>query len=225
MATNNSSSDSNSKPHDPASEKLIFAPGEAPSDAYSPSDEKSDSNDKTTTPLRAAQFTIGTLTRPDLSANPFTQFHNWFTHPSLPPSSVPETVTLSTASLPSGRVSSRTVYLKELDRRGFVIYSNWGTSAKAADLETNRHVALCFWWKPLERQVRVEGVGERISEEESQRYFDTRARGSRVGAWASRQSSVLRPRGEGDDGREELEEQVREVEERFEGVEKISTLR
>jgi pyridoxamine 5'-phosphate oxidase len=132
------------------------------------------------------------------------------------------------------------VYLKELDARGFVVYSNWGTSQKARDWESNRYVALCFWWKGVERQVRVEGTGERLSGEESMAYYRARARGSRVGAWASQQSRVLRPRreregegeasGEGsaeegdneqDDGRAELEEQVREVEERFEAVEDI----
>lgn len=133
------------------------------------------------------------------------------------------------------------VYLKELDERGWVVYSNWGTSQKARDFETNKWVSLCFWWKGVERQVRVEGKGERLSDEESQKYFDTRARGSRIGAWASRQSAVLRPRQEKstngpvggkdtqatdegreqDDGRSELEEQVKEVEERFEGQEQI----
>lgn len=139
------------------------------------------------------------------------------------------------------------VYLKELDQTGWVIYSNWGTSQKAQDFETNRWVSLCFWWKGLERQVRVEGKGQRLSTDESQRYFDTRARGSRLGAWASQQTSVLRSReqrgsrgvgngdreGDGadvkepgeqqgqDDGRSELEEQVDDVEKRFEGQETI----
>ena len=127
------------------------------------------------------------------------------------------------------------MYLKELDSRGWVIYSNWGTSRKAADFETNKYVALCFWWKGTERQVRVEGVGERLSEGESYGYYGTRARGSRIGAWASRQSSVLRPKGvseqvngadagkaeDVDDGREELEQQVRDAEKRFEGQEDI----
>jgi len=136
-------------------------------------------------------------------------------------------VTLSTAQLPSGRVSSRTVYLKELDDRGFVIYSNFGTSRKAKDLESNPHAALCFWWKLLERQVRVEGRTERLSRDESQVYFDTRARGSRIGAWASQQTSVLLPKTtattvqsdsseqEQDDGRAMLESQVAAVEARF----------
>lgn len=115
------------------------------------------------------------------------------------------------------------VYLKELDDRGFVVYSNWGTSKKADDVQSNPHASLCFWWKALERQVRVEGRVERLRAEESQVYYDTRARGSRVGAWASQQSSVLRPvdGDDGDDGRAVLDDQVKEIEERFEGEEWI----
>lgn len=114
------------------------------------------------------------------------------------------------------------VYLKELDAKGgFVVYSNFGTSRKAADLESNKWASLVFWWKPMERQVRVEGRAERLTEEESQRYYDTRARGSRIGAWASQQSQVLEPQGEGDDGRRKLEGWVKEVEQRFEGQENI----
>ena len=143
----------------------------------------------------------------------------------------PETCTLSTAQLPSGRVSARMVYMKELDARGFVVYSNFGTSGKARDLfgsvdgvsTGNPWASLVFWWEPMERQVRVEGKVERLSREESQIYFDTRARGSRVGAWSSRQSQVLRPveGDDDDDGRRELEGWVEEAEKRFEGVDKI----
>ena len=115
------------------------------------------------------------------------------------------------------------MYLKELDDRGFVIYSNWGTSKKAGDVESNPHASLCFWLKPLERQVRVEGRAERLSSEESQVYYDTRARGSKVGAWASQQTSVLVPVKDvkGDDGRAVLDGQVQDVEKKFEGQEKI----
>lgn len=126
----------------------------------------------------------------------------------------PETLVLSTASLPSGRVSARTVYLKELDPTGFVIYSNFGTSRKSQDLRGNPWASLTFYWREMERQVRVEGVTERLVPEESQRYFDTRIRGSRIGAWASRQSEVI-------EHRSTLEERVSEVEKRFEGQEKI----
>lgn len=143
------------------------------------------------------------------------------------------------------------VYLKELDARGgFVVYTNLGTSRKAADLATNPRASLVFWWEALERQVRVEGAAARLTPAESQVYFDTRVRGSRLGAWASRQSAVLRPEGAGeggqggqgegekgekgegerkkldaegkeDDGRRVLEGWVREVEERFAGTEDI----
>jgi len=106
------------------------------------------------------------------------------------------------------------VYLKELDARGFVVYSNWATSRKARDIESNPYASLTFWWRELERQVRVEGPVERLKGEESQVYYDTRIRGSRVGAWASEQSKVLA-------GREELERRVREAEKRFEGEDKI----
>jgi pyridoxamine 5'-phosphate oxidase len=152
---------------------------------------------------------------------------------------VPETVCLSTSHLPTGRVSSRMVYLKELDSRGFVIYSNFGTSHKQRDIESNRYASLCFWWKPMERQVRVEGTVERLTDRESQTYFDTRARGSRLGAWASQQSSILKPQPQSksddqqtstsdpkmkesdDDGRAELEQRVCDIEQRFEGQEHI----
>ena len=130
----------------------------------------------------------------------------------------PETVCLSTAHLPSGSVSSRFVYLKELDATGFVVYSNWGTSRKAEDVQSNPQASLAFWWHELERQVRVEGRVMRLSNEESQAYFGLRARGSRIGAWASEQSKVL-PEDSG--GRGALENRVRDVERRFEGVEDI----
>lgn len=143
----------------------------------------------------------------------------------------PETCTLSTAQLPSGRVSARIVYMKELDTRGFVLYSNFGTSGKARDLfgtadgssTGNPWASLVFWWEPLERQVRVEGRASRLSLAESQPYFDTRVRGSRIGAWASRQSAVLRLNEgvEGDDGRAMLESWVKETVARFGDVEQI----
>ncbi|KAI9724073.1 MAG: hypothetical protein M1812_000791 [Candelaria pacifica] len=171
----------------------------------------------TQTPPRAAQFQKGTLSLTHLSPSPITQFKNWYNTASSEKVPVPETVTLSTASLPSGRVSARMVYLKEVDSHGrFIFYSNWDTSQKAADVNSNPYAALTFWWRELERQVRVEGRFERLSDEESQVYFDSRIRGSRIGAWASRQSSVL----EGG-GREQLDRWVKEVESRFEGEEQI----
>ncbi|OQO09077.1 hypothetical protein B0A48_05968 [Cryoendolithus antarcticus] len=163
---------------------------------------------------QAQQYIKGALERSQLSPDPLAQFKTWFDHANAEKVHQPETVTLSTASLPSGKVSARMVYLKELDDKGFVIYSNWGTSRKAADIASNPHASLTFWWHELERQVRVEGPCERLTSAESQTYYDTRIRGSRLGAWASQQSKVL-------SGREELEGQVKAVEERFEGTEKL----
>ncbi|KAL8633808.1 hypothetical protein Q9189_000544 [Teloschistes chrysophthalmus] len=181
--------------------KLIFAPA------------------GTNTSPQADQYTKNSLSRSQLDPSPFTQFHTWFTHArSTAHVHQPETVCFSTCSLPSGVVSSRYVYLKELDPRGFVIYSNWGTSRKAEDVRSNPRASLAFWWHEVERQVRVEGKVERLSAEESQAYYDLRARGSRIGAWASEQSRVLR---EEEGGREVLERRVREVEGRFEGREEI----
>ncbi|KAK4989568.1 pyridoxamine-phosphate oxidase [Elasticomyces elasticus] len=176
--------------------KRIFAPG------------------GTNTSSQAQQYTKGSLELSQLDPSPLTQFDIWFKHAQAEQVYQPETVTLSTAHLPSGRVSARMVYLKELDDRGFVIYSNWGTSRKAEDVRSNPYASLTFWWHELERQVRVQGPVERLRDEESQVYYDTRIRGSRLGAWASQQSSVLV-------GREELEEQVKEVERRFEGRDEI----
>ncbi|KAF2767420.1 pyridoxamine 5'-phosphate oxidase [Teratosphaeria nubilosa] len=163
---------------------------------------------------QAQQYTKGSLTIDQLDQDPTTQFNIWFEHAQKENVHQPETVTLSTAELPSGRVSARMVYLKEVDEKGFVIYSNFLTSRKASDIKSNPQAALTFWWHELERQVRVEGPCERLTSEESQVYYDTRIRGSRIGAWASQQSSVLK-------GREELEQQVAEVEKRFEGKDEI----
>lgn len=181
----------------PTAEKKIFAP-----------------TSNSTDPGHATQYTKGALDRADLLPSPTDQFHAWFQEATSAGVYQPETVTFSTASLPSGKVSARMVYMKELDARGFVIYSNWETSRKAHDVQSNPYASLTFWWRELERQVRVEGPVERLAAHESQVYFDTRIRGSRLGAWASAQSSVLQ-------GREELEGRVKKVEEQFEGVESI----
>lgn len=162
-----------------------------------------------------AQYTKFHLEKEDLDGSPGMQFHKWFQEAKANQVALPESCVFSTARLPTGRVSSRTVLLKELDKDGnMVVYSNWGTSKKAKDIESNPYASLTFFWKELERQVRVEGVTEFLSNEESQIYFDTRPRASRIGAWASPQSTVLQ-------SRQELEDKVKEVEKRFEGVDKI----
>ena len=105
---------------------------------------------------------------------------------------------------------SRTVLLKGRDARGFVLYTNLG-SAKGEEIATAPRAALLMPWYPLQRQVRIEGMVEELTSEESDAYFGQRPRGSQIGAWASQQS---RPIG----SREELEAQYAEAEERFEGT-------
>ncbi|EPE10626.1 pyridoxamine 5 -phosphate oxidase [Ophiostoma piceae UAMH 11346] len=224
-------------PPDPASsassaktEKLIFAP--TPDAPITAGQAAAVSADTASAPPQAGQFlkseTRGGLRKTDLDPDsPIKQFHTWFAEAkSLGGIAHPETCTLSTASLPSGRVSARMVYLKELDHQGFVLYSNFGTSRKGDDLfgsdehPPNGWASLTFWWESLERQVRVEGRVSRLPAAESQVYFDTRVRGSRVGAWASRQSAVLEPAtdgagADGDDGRAQLDKWVAETQERF----------
>jgi len=106
-----------------------------------------------------------------------------------------------------GRPSVRTMLLKSVDERGFVFFSN-SHSRKGRELEENPHAALCFFWQPLMRQVRVEGTVVPVSVEESDIYWQTRTRDSQLGAWASQQSDLL-------DNRELLEFEVSEYHNRF----------
>ena len=130
----------------------------------------------------------------DFADNPVEQFGRWFSQAPAAGQSDPEVCCLATAT-PDGRPSSRIVLLKGFDSRGFVIYTNY-SSRKARELDANPHAALTFHWPASCRQVRIEGTVSRTSREESREYFGTRPYESRLGAWASRQSSVLSSREE-----------------------------
>ena len=120
----------------------------------------------------------------------------------------PNAVVLSTADK-SGKPTSRVVLMKGFDARGFSFYTNL-RSRKGREMKENPHVALCFFWRPLEKQVRVEGRAEQVSDAEADEYFASRPRGSQIGAWASQQSETLA-------SREALEAVVAEIEARFAG--------
>ena len=122
----------------------------------------------------------------------------------------PDAIALATADA-AGRLSVRFVLLKGIDERGVRFFTNH-ESRKARELAANPHAALAAHWQPLGRQVRLEGAVERLDDTESDAYFATRGRGSRIGAWASEQSSELPDRAA-------LDARVRAVEERFAGVE------
>jgi pyridoxamine 5'-phosphate oxidase len=120
----------------------------------------------------------------------------------------PDAMVLSTADA-GGRVSGRYVLLKSFDERGFVFYTNL-ESRKARDLAANSSAALCFYWAPLGKQVRIEGTTEPVAEAEADAYFATRPRDSQIGAWASMQSAAM-------ESRAALDQRVEETRKRFEG--------
>jgi len=121
--------------------------------------------------------------------NPIAQFQKWITEARNADLKEPNAMTLATATA-DGRPSARIVLLKEVSELGFVFYTNYD-SRKGQELKTNPRCALTFYWAELERQVRVEGWVEKVSQEKSEAYFRKRPKGSRLGALVSNQSEVL----------------------------------
>ncbi len=124
--------------------------------------------------------------------NPFKQFAHWFTDAEQAELPLHNAMTLATASR-AGRPSARMVLLKEVDTRGFIFYTNY-KGRKAQELKENPYASLVFYWQPLSRQVRVEGVVEMVASGESDRYFASRPRGHQLEAHASAQSQVIKDR-------------------------------
>ena len=134
-------------------------------------------------------YSLKTLEEAGVDRDPLKQFGVWMVeaiHAQVPE---PTAMNLSTVG-PQGRPAGRIVLLKGVDPRGFVFYTN-SASRKGRELEARPHAALTFWWKELERQVRIEGAVEKVAAAESDEYFATRPVGSRIGAWASPQSEVI----------------------------------
>ncbi len=122
--------------------------------------------------------------------DPISQFKLWLEEASANPAIADATaMSLATADK-SGKPSVRIVLLKGVDSRGFSFYTNM-SSRKASELLANPHAALCFYWPPLGRQVRIEGIVEQVTDAEADAYFASRSRESRLGAWASHQSQTL----------------------------------
>ena len=142
--------------------------------------------------------------------DPIERFQEWFREAEQAGVEVPEAMTLATAGA-DGAPSARMLLLKGADDEGFVFYSGY-VSRKAGELDQNPRAALVFYWRPLGKQVRVEGPVERVSERESAAYFATRPRGSQLAAWASQQSQPL-------ESREELERRYAELKREYAGRE------
>ena len=121
--------------------------------------------------------------------DPFLQFSKWYNEHLEAGIAIPDSVSLGTASA-DGRVSVRTVLLKGYDENGFVFFTNY-LSKKGGQLSENPFAALLFYWAESGRQVRIEGITEKITENESASYFSTRPPDSQISAWASEQSAVI----------------------------------
>ncbi len=144
--------------------------------------------------------------------DPLVRFQEWLDAVVAAGVAEPTAMVLATTD-GAGQPAARAVLLKGVDQRGFRFFTNYA-SAKAADLAANPACALAFVWPTTARQVRVRGQAQRISPEESAAYFATRSRGSRLGAWASRQSEVI-------SGRQVLDDRLAELEARFAGTDDI----
>ena len=126
--------------------------------------------------------------------NPIELFKEWFNEAKKTEINDPNVFTLATADK-NGIPSARMILLKDYSQNGFIFYTNLN-SKKSSDLKENPNASLCFHWKSLLRQIRITGKVSKVSDKESDAYYKTRSYDSRVGAWASKQSSVLKNREE-----------------------------
>jgi len=146
------------------------------------------------------------LLESNIDKNPFIQFTNWFEQVIKAKIINPNAMILATASK-KGIPSARVILLKDYDKTGFTFYTNYG-SKKGKELIENPNASLLFWWKELERQIRIEGKIKKISKKESIEYFNLRPLKSRYGALASNQSEVV-------ESREVLEKKFSDLEKKF----------
>jgi len=154
------------------------------------------------------EYSLKQLDEKDVKRDPFDQFKEWFDDAVNAEVKEPNAMMLAT-STSDGKPSARMVLLKGFDKEGLTFFTNFN-SRKASLLDSNPCAALVFFWPELERQIRIEGIVEKVSEKESNEYFNSRPEGSRVGAWASPQSQVI-------PNREFLELLYTEIETKFKG--------
>jgi pyridoxamine 5'-phosphate oxidase len=151
-------------------------------------------------------YSLMGLYEKDMEKDPIKQFEKWIIDAANANIPEPNAMTLCTVGK-NMKPQSRIVLLRNFDHRGFVFYTNYH-SDKAKDIEENPYVCINFFWVDLERQVRIEGVAGKISQAESNEYFQLRPRLNQISAWASPQSQVIA-------SREELEQKVKELEQKF----------
>lgn len=152
------------------------------------------------------EYQLEILEEHSVMPNPIDFFKHWFEEAMKSDLPEPNAMTLSTATS-DGMPSSRVVLLKGVDHSGFIFFTNY-QSKKGQMIAANNQVALNFFWPELERQIRVEGKAEKVTEQESDDYFYSRPRGSQLGAWASNQSEPI-------ESRALLETQLKKVTENF----------
>ena len=153
------------------------------------------------------EYRHASLDESDAHPDPIEQFRRWFEDAVEAMLHEPNAMTIATAT-PDGRPSARVVLMKGFDENGFVFHTNY-KGRKGLEIEANPRCALLFYWGELERQVRIEGHAARVSEKESDAYFESRPRGGHIGAWASEQSRPIQ-------SRDALEERVLAVEADYE---------
>jgi pyridoxamine 5'-phosphate oxidase len=137
-------------------------------------------------------YKLASLEEADVAANPIDQFTRWWNEAVASQIDEVNAMTLATVNA-TGVPAARIVLLKGYNPDGFIFFTNY-ESDKGKNLAQNPHAALVFFWKELERQIRIEGTVEKVSAEESDRYFNSRPASSRIGAWASPQSAVIENR-------------------------------
>ena len=138
------------------------------------------------------EYSKASLDIKTISPNPISQFETWFREALQSQIPEPNAMTLATVN-PEGRPSARVVLLKGVEQNKFLFFTNY-QSDKGKQLEQNPACALTFFWPELERQIRIEGLASRVDADRAEEYFQSRPRGSQVGAWSSPQSSVIENR-------------------------------